>query len=76
VKAASEGHGTRSKWSPPVWAVPVLSSMRCQGIARRVAIIGFGGSGNRPGQCQDPWKYLVLAPPIENSSKSLRPESH
>jgi hypothetical protein len=38
-------------------------------IPRGVAI-GLGGSGNRPGQCQDPWKYLGVSSPIENSIKS------
>jgi hypothetical protein len=44
-------------------------------IPRGVAI-GLGGSGNRPGQCQAPWKYLGASSPHRKFNQVLRPESH
>jgi hypothetical protein len=43
-------------------------------IPRGVAI-GLGGSGNRPGQCQAPWKYLGASSPHRKFNQVLRPES-
>jgi hypothetical protein len=44
-------------------------------IPRGVAI-GLGGSGNRPEQCQAPWKYLGASSPHRKFNQVLRLESH
>jgi hypothetical protein len=45
-------------------------------VIPRAVAIGLGGSGNRPGQWQDPWKYLAASSPHRKFNQVLRPESH